>query len=152
MKRKVKVDVLRRLVHRNMYSKSTVYDEENTIACAEAMAAHGWELPVWVTLNQIENKNGNYAFKGVQLLKGERPEVTITKSDHQSGALVLTEVYNIDQTNFKKVAPGAYTLFKQGKSFVEVSDSLMTQPLLSRAMLTGLQTPLHFFKRIAAFV
>ena len=151
MIRKVKIDVLRRLAHHNLYARSGhVYDERNAIVCSEAMADNGWELPVWVTLNQIENISGKYIFKHLALLPGEQPRVTIAKRDHATGEMVYTQVYNIDQTNLAVVAPGAYDLLCQGKSFDEVSDTLMHQPLFDRAMQTGRQVPRSFWHRVAA--
>lgn len=151
MKRTVKIDVLRRLAHHNLYARGgRTYDERNAIACSEAMAAYGWELPVWVTLNQITNASGKYMFKHLALLPGEQPRVTIAKRDHATSEMVYTQVYNIDQTNMASAAPGAYDLLCQGKTFDEVVDALMHQPLFERAMQTGRQTPRSFWHRIAA--
>lgn len=138
-------------IQHNLYSRGNSYKEVNAKVCAEAMAANNWDKPIWLTQNQIDNANGKYAFNGVRIKSSETPQVTIIKQDHNyPGMVIKTKVYNIDQTNMSVVAPGAYELFSQGKTFDEVSDILMHQPLLTRAMQTGEQTPTSFWKRIAA--
>lgn len=150
MVRKVKVERLRRLAQRNMYARgSHCYERENSKKCAEAMVKFGWEHPIWLTQNQIENSSGKYAFNGVCVKPGEESHVEIVKNDHSTPDVIIrTQVYNIDQTNMADVAPGAYELMCQGKSFDEVSDILMHQPLIQRANHGKADEPTGFFRTL----
>lgn len=150
MKHQIKREALRSIVQRNLYSKSGNYELENGELCRMAQSKYGYRTGVWVTENQIINATGKYLWHGLQVLQGEKPHITITKKDNSGVGYVRTPVYNIDQTNFAVVAPGAYDLMLQGKTFHEVCDTLMHQPLVKVQQAPIVQTKQSLMQRIAA--
>ena len=147
---KVKLKTLQNLVQRNVYSRGKhCYDEQNAMLCTYAMVKYGWEHPCWLTENQISNPNGKYLIKGLAVLKGESPRVVIAKADHADpNVMVRTPVYNIGQTNMAQVAPGAYELMCNGRSFDEVCTVLIHQPLIKRADHGRADEPRGFFRAL----
>lgn len=150
MKHKVSRDALRSIVQRNLYARCCNYELENEELCRMAQDKYGYRTGVWVTENQIINATGKYLWHGLKVLNGEKPHIIITKRDNSGVGNVRTPVYNIDQTNFAIVAPGAYDLMLQGKSFNEVCNTLMHQPLAKVQEASIVKTKPSFMKRIAS--
>ncbi len=150
MKHQVSKEALHSIVQRNLYARAGNYELENEELCRMAQDKYGFNTGVWMTLNQIQNMTGKYAWHGVKVLAGEKPHVIITKKDNAGNGYVRTPVYNIDQTNFAVIAPGAYDLMLQGKTFTEVCDTLMHQPLVKEQEAPIVRP--SFMQRIASLL
>ena len=132
----------------NLYARNgNCYLGKNLFVLAQA--AQG-RVGLWLTRNQVENEKGKYLFNGLRLAEGAMPE-TITKVDRMTGEPMETEVFNIEDTNFKERYPRVYANLKRGMTVDQSIEAALSEPLMERAMKTA-QTPTSFWKKIAAAV
>ena len=132
----------------NLYSRNgNCYSGKNLFILSQA--AQG-RIGLWLTRNQVENEKAKYLFKGLRLAEGAMPE-TITKVDRMTGEPMETEVFNIEDTNFKERYPRVYANLKRGMTVDQSIEAALSEPLMERAMKTA-QTPTSFWKKIAAAV
>lgn len=130
----------------NLYSRNgNCYSGKNLFVLSKA--AQG-RIGLWLTRNQIDNEKGKYIFNGLRLAEGAIPE-TITKVDSMTGEPMQTEVYNIEDTNFRERYPRVFSCLKRGMTVDQSIEATLSEPLLGRAMKTA-QTPRGFWSRIAA--
>lgn len=132
----------------NLYAKNgNCYSGENALALRGFASGR---LGLWLTKNQIENAKGKYLFKGLRWLHGAYP-CTIIKADRMTGELIETDVFNIEDTDFKECYPRVYANLKRGMTVDSAIEATLSEPLIERAMKTA-QTPKGFWKRIAAML
>lgn len=130
----------------NLYAKNgNCYSGKNLFVLSQAAQRR---LGFWLTRNQIENPKDKYLFKGIRWLHGART-CTIVKADRMTGEPMETEVFNIEDTNFKERYPRVYANLKRGMTVDQSIEAALSEPLMERAMKTA-QTPKGFWSRVAA--